>query len=60
MCKINFWLHIDRFEIEILCSYFSQNVIRMRWAGYITCLEEKTAQRVLVGKPEAKETIWKI
>jgi hypothetical protein len=49
-------------ELHIL--YSSQNVIRqiksrrIRWAGYVTCLEEKGKMyRVLVGKPEGKRPL---
>jgi hypothetical protein len=31
---------------------------RMRWAGYVACMGEKTtAYRILVGKPEGKRPL---
>jgi hypothetical protein len=46
--------------------YLSPNVIRMiksrrmMWAGYIACIgEKKNTYRVLIGKPERKDTTWK-
>jgi hypothetical protein len=46
--------------------YSSPNIIRviklwkMRWAGHVARMgETRSAYRVLVGKPEGKETTWK-
>jgi hypothetical protein len=30
---------------------------RMRWAGYVACMEKINAYRVLVGKPEGKRQL---
>jgi hypothetical protein len=52
-------------EFHIL--YSSPNIIRqikprrMRWAGHVVRVgEERKVYRMLVGKPERKETTWKI
>jgi hypothetical protein len=34
---------------------------RMIWRGYVACIgEKKNTYRVLIGKPERKNTAWKI
>jgi hypothetical protein len=50
---------------ELRNLYSSQDIIRqmksrrMRWAGHVACMGEgRNVYRVLVGKPEGKETTW--
>jgi hypothetical protein len=52
---------------ELRDLYSSPNIIRqiksriMRWAGHVVRVgEERKVYRMLVGKPERKETTWKI
>jgi hypothetical protein len=58
------WRKLHSEELRIL--YSSSNIVRqmksrrMRWVGHVARMgEEREVYRVLVGKPEEKETTWK-
>ena len=57
------WRKLHNEELNEL--YCSPNIVRliksrrMRWAGHVTCMVEgRDIYRVLVGRPEGKETTW--
>jgi len=57
------WRKLHNKEIkDLFCSPNFVRVIksrRMRWAGHVTRMgERRGVYRVLVGKPEGKETTW--
>jgi hypothetical protein len=31
--------------------------MRMRWAGHVACMEERSVYRILVGRPEGKRPL---
>jgi hypothetical protein len=58
------WRKLHNGELHIL--YSSLDIIRqiksrrMRWEGHVACMGEgRNMYRVLVEKPEGKETTWK-
>jgi hypothetical protein len=58
------WRKLHNEELnDLYCSPYIVRVMksRMRWAGYVARMwESRGVYRVLVGKPEGKETTWKI
>ena len=57
--------HWGRWHNETLYDLYSSNIWviksrRMRWAGYVAHIgKRRVAYRILVGRPELKETTWK-